>query len=60
MCIYLREENRREENEEASLIYLEIVKLLILYHVKIRIRNEEKRTPLEVAVANVSLRINNY
>eukprot|EP00340_Litonotus_pictus_P005555 CAMPEP_0170528098 /NCGR_PEP_ID=MMETSP0209-20121228/13590_1 /TAXON_ID=665100 ORGANISM="Litonotus pictus, Strain P1" /NCGR_SAMPLE_ID=MMETSP0209 /ASSEMBLY_ACC=CAM_ASM_000301 /LENGTH=581 /DNA_ID=CAMNT_0010819089 /DNA_START=373 /DNA_END=2115 /DNA_ORIENTATION=+ len=50
LCIYLREAYR-DKDEEKRKIYLEIIKLFIKYHVKIRIRNEDKRTPLEEAVS---------
>lgn len=51
LCIYLRESLKIEDKKRRDI--LNIIKLLIKYHVKIRIRNEDKRTPLEEAISNV-------
>jgi len=52
LLIYLRQ-SYRNTNDEKRAILLNIIKLFVQYHVKIRIRNEEQRTPLEVAVSYV-------
>lgn len=61
LCIYLREAlkdkpNKKQERENL----LNIIKILIKYNVKIRVRNEDKRTPLEEAVAYVSSTLIKY
>lgn len=54
LCIYVRE-NYKINNKEKRKNVLEIVKRFIQHHVRIRIRNEDKRTPLEEAVTYVSI-----
>lgn len=53
LCIYLRENFRKNDNIEKSNKMLEIFKLLLNNSGKIRIRNEERRTPLEEVIAYV-------
>ncbi len=61
MCIYLREALKNQPNKvQEKEILLKIIKILIKYNVRIRVRNEDKRTPLEEAVAYVSNLKNNY
>ena len=49
LCIYLRESYKDQILLREAI--LEIIKILFYYGVKIRIRNEDGRTPLEEAVA---------
>ena len=53
LCIYLSENFRKNDNKEKSNKMLEIFKLLLNNNGKIRIRNEERRTPLEEVIAYV-------
>lgn len=49
LCIYLREAKINEKKDRDTL--LNIIKLLIHNNIKIRIRNLDKRTPLEEAIS---------
>lgn len=53
LCIYLRENYRKIKDVEKANKMLEIFKLLLNNNGKIRIRNEERRTPLEEVIAYV-------
>lgn len=52
LIIYLREIHK--DNEVKRATYKKILELFLKYKVRIRIRNDEKRTPLEEAISYVS------
>lgn len=58
LCIYIRENFRKIGNIEKSNTMLEIFELLLNNNGKIRIRNEERRTPLEEVIAYVRSNLN--
>lgn len=53
LCIYLRETYKQDHERRSAL--LKIIEFLLSNGLKIRIRNDEKRTPLEEAISYVSM-----